>query len=152
VSCVYRHPDYSALTLDEDNRTLSDFLCTLKELNLSFYVLGDFNLRDQYIRPLLTTLKRMNLNQLINVPTRKDKLLDLIIVNDFLKIMSVNVFDASIADHMLIECQINIRRPQAKSRTIHFRAFNKVNMEMLLADLNDVIIPIPNDPNPQRYI
>jgi hypothetical protein len=97
------------LTLEDDNRALSDFLCSLRELNLSFYVLGDFNLRDQYISPLLTTLKRMNLNQLIDVPTRNDKLLDLIIVNDFSKVMNVNVYDASIADHMLIECQISVR-------------------------------------------
>lgn len=121
-------------------------------MNLCFYVLGDFNLRDQYIRLLLTTLKRMNLNQLIDVPTRNDKLLDLIIVNDFSKIMFLNVYDASIADHMLIECQINVRIPQPMSRQIRFRAFNKINLEMLLADLENVNIPTSNPSESLDYL
>jgi exonuclease III len=112
VSCLYRHPDYSSHSLTVDYRALSDYFNALKEYNLAFYVLGDFNFRDQYINPLLSNLNHLNLIQLVEVPTRNEKLLDLIIVNSPSHIMSVDVYDASIADHLLVECQIKVRKPK----------------------------------------
>jgi hypothetical protein len=52
----------------------------MQSFNLNFYLLGDFNLRDAYIKPLMTSLDGMLLKQIIQEPTRKDKLFDLILL------------------------------------------------------------------------
>jgi hypothetical protein len=136
VSSVYRHPDYSCSTLNRDYEYLNSLLCSMQSFNLNFYLLGDFNLRDAYIQPLMISLDGMSLEQIIHEPTRKHKLLDLIIVNNPKSVISSNVFDASLGDHLLIECTINSLKPKPLKRVISFRRFHKLQTEQFLALLD----------------
>jgi hypothetical protein len=116
VCSLYRHPEYSSFTLKKDYECLNSRMCAMKSFNLNFYLLGDFNLRDSFILPLLTSLEGMLLRQIIQEPTRKDKLLDLIIVNNFDSIISSDVYDASLGDHLLTECTINAFKTKTKEK------------------------------------
>lgn len=82
ICCVYRHPVYSTTTLQADHLFLRTLLTEICDMNKSIYVLGDFNLNSQKsIEPLNTTITQLNLDQIINTPTRGENILDLIIVN-----------------------------------------------------------------------
>jgi hypothetical protein len=120
----------------------------MKSFNLNFYLLGDFNLRDCFILPLLTSLEGMLLRQIIQEPTTKDKRLDLIIVNNFDSIISSDVYDASLGDHLLTECTINALKPKPKKKIISFRAFENIHNEFM-ADLSTFQLPCSDNPNQQ---
>jgi hypothetical protein len=81
-------------------------------------MLGDFNLRDNFILPLLSSLEDRQMKQIVEKPTRLGKLLDLIIVNNPSTVLACDVYEAFLGDHLLTECTINVHKPKPLKKTI----------------------------------
>jgi hypothetical protein len=124
---VYRHPDYSKLTLRRDNATLHNVFLFLKETGLKFIVLGDFNLRDNYILPLLSSLHSLDLRQIVDEPTRQNNLLDLIIFPNSLSIVS-HVIEPGLSDHKLTYCILELKVSKPEKVNFLFRPYGSLLM------------------------
>jgi hypothetical protein len=137
VVCVYRHPDYSKNTLKKDQDSLERIFDFLKQTCLNFYVLGDFNLRQSYLAPLIRTLTSLNLNQIVEKPTRNNNLLDLITCSSVESIIAHDLFDPSLSDHSLIHCVTTLKKPKLDKINVSFRPYSNINSDLLQRTLSD---------------
>lgn len=102
----------------------------LKEMNLKFLTLGDFNLRSNYSKPLFEFCSNHNIKQLIHTPTRQHYILDLIFANESNAIIGTKVYDANIADHHVTECTLNLRRPSVLEKSFLVRNYKNINTHL----------------------
>lgn len=139
ICCVYRHPDYHNKILNDDYEELDNIFTNLISKNKNFYILGDFNLRDNHsFLPLLSLIEAKNLNQLIAEPTRGDKILDLIIVNNSNSILSTNVYNPQLSDHAYIECKIKFSKIKYDKVKILHRNLNNIDNQKLNSILDNM--------------
>jgi len=137
-SCTYRHPVYSKQVLSMDIDSLESLFKYFLTCNTTFFSLGDFNLRDNYINMLDEILAQLSLHQLVDVPTRQNQLLDLIITNSLHHAISIHVFDPFLSDHKLTECKITFKRPAPSRLFISSRPLHRIKVDNLISDLNKV--------------
>jgi len=102
----------------------------------TFYVVGDFNLNllfpDNYAKKLLAIINKYSLTQLITLPTRGNNLLDLMITNSNV-CLNTEVLDPLLyqSDHLLTLCHIPFVREKSKTRTVSFRNYRSIDIELL---------------------
>lgn len=82
VLSLYRPPKYKLETIQNDMNAI-DMICEeLNKTGKSFFLLGDFNLRDKWAYSKLEHILLKNkLKQLIVEPTRGNNILDLLVTN-----------------------------------------------------------------------
>ena len=134
VGAIYRPPK----ARNQFFRHLESIIQAAANLK-NIYVLGDFN-DDQLIQSLLGPLiRRLKLEQLIEVPTRITKdgrcsLLDLIITNNQSSILRISV-RPSAADHEEISCMITVRKERRKPVVLTNRTEKDYSKDSLKLDL-----------------
>lgn len=138
VTCVYRHPKYVKKQLNDDYKNLQNIFLTLKRESINMVCLGDFNLRGKFIDPLMKILNVLSLQQIIDVPTRQLNILDLIIVNNDKCVVSKNVYESFLADHLLTECILDIKKPKPAKKVIQFRNLDLINLNELHKELKEL--------------
>lgn len=139
IACLYRHPNYKKDVLNDDNDKICDIFTKLKNESSDFVVLGDFNLKDNYINPLLSHCKSMNIEQVVNIPTRQNKLLDLIFVKNHDNVIKTKVYDAALADHLLTQCIYKYKHSKPNLKKVTFRAFTEANIARFILNLENEI-------------
>ena len=97
---------------------------------------------------LLDIIDENNLHQIVNVPTRKERILDLILVTNPSNINKVNTLPPlGLSDHdVYTEADIWLRKVRQQSRKIF--KYDKTNWDNIKSDLEDTlnkIININND-------
>jgi len=137
VSSIYRRPEYTCPDLKRDNNLFFHLFSELVQCNCPFYALGDFNLRNEFIKPLNGILSSYKLTQIIDEPTRENNILDLIITNSISSIQSHLVSNYCLADHNLISCVVKIGKTKRLKQTITYRAFKSINESNFINDLNN---------------
>jgi hypothetical protein len=140
VVVIYRHPDYSKLTLKRDNESFDVILSSLCLTGFSFFVVGDFNLRQCYYNALHKIVLKHHLVQLVDKPTRLDNILDLIICPSSAIILKHSVFDAGLADHMTTDIIVALTKPKPAKTVVAFRQFSRIDHELLLFYLSNMLI------------
>jgi endonuclease/exonuclease/phosphatase family protein len=136
VSCVYRHTNY--LKSDIINIAYMEELFSLHlKNNHDYYVLGDINLPDekQYNKFIRIT-DSLNLTQIIDEPTRGKNKLDLILINNPLKLNNKKVLQPHLSDHSLTECTMNYSKTSHKTKVVNYRDFKSINNEILNLKIN----------------
>jgi exonuclease III len=133
VAVINRHPDYMKLTLKRDYDSFENIISSLQSTGSQYFIVGDFNLRESYISPLLRTLKKFDLIQIVEKATRLNNLLDLIICPIFTHILSHNVYDAGLADHRMTDVTFALPKPKPVKKTVAFRQFSRVDPIVLLS-------------------
>lgn len=142
VSCVYRHPNYSKAVLDSDYLFFEEYFTELSQHQKIFYVLGDFNLRDnKSVKPFNQILQNLSLKQIIDVPTRGDNILDFIVINDPSTVISKNVSNPHISDHAYVQCEVTFKKVMPVKKVICVRNFKKISIEDII---NTLSLPINN--------
>ncbi|CAL8143432.1 unnamed protein product [Orchesella dallaii] len=136
IGCVYRHPNYRMNVLQSDIDMLGNLFTKMNNSGNEFLILGDFNLKDNYINPLLSYCDILDIKQIVNVPTRADKLLDLIFVKVYDNISNTNIYDAALADHLLTECRYSYNHKRSTYKMSTFRVFSKDNTDNFINSLN----------------
>ena len=102
-------------------------------------ILGDFNI--DMLKPHScwdSTLALFGLAQLITSPTRTTSLIDHIYTNNPSAVVTTNVSDLSISDHIPISCTRSIKLPKPEPRGhthVSFRSFKHLNQNAFFADL-----------------
>lgn len=102
--------------MDNDIKAIENLYKHLLKVNCTFYSLGDFNLRDNYIDPLLAVLNELYLFQIVEKPTRLDKKLDLVITNNPQSIVNHSVYQPFLSDHCLTDCKIKFYKTNEPKR------------------------------------
>lgn len=134
----YRHNlDSSFDVLDQ---LISDNLLSCDE----FILMGDINVnlccQNSSSSKFLDILDTYNLTQLVMEPTRKNSLLDVIVVSNAELVASdVEHIDMhEISDHQLIYCDLNIpyNKPAPSYKT--FRDFKNFNIDLFQSDLSSI--------------
>jgi hypothetical protein len=141
VVVIYRHPDYTKLTLKRDYESFENIISSLQLIELQYFIVGDFNLRESYISPLLRT--NFNLMQIVEKATRMNNLLDLIICPSAACILSHNVFDAGLADHSVIDVSFALLKPKPVKKIVAFRQFSRIDPSVLLSDISLAFNELP---------
>jgi hypothetical protein len=132
VICVYRHPNYLKQIREKDYEFMHSLLASLKETNHNFYILGNFNLRNNTAySPLERIILSYHTFQVIDQPTRMDNLLDLIIISDKNSLLSTSVYQPFLSDHCLTECLIVFPK-----KTVHLRNYAKIDLSALHSDIH----------------
>lgn len=148
ICSVYRHPNYTSNILQDDYEALEELCAKLCSYNLTFFLFGDFNLRDKKsIFPLNTILKTKNLTQIIDIPTRANNLLDLIITNNVNIIVHKDVLNPLISDHCLTECKIKFCKMEKEKFRIVYRNLNSLNIKQFYESLDLSAISQENNAN-----
>jgi len=136
ICCLYRPPNYTVSTIKNDISCIDQLICELISTNRQFVICGDFNLKHDWCYNLLQTLlKKYKLSQLINLPTRKDAILDLILTNDPALCTQTEVSDPHVSDHMLISTNIIFQRKTKIKKTFSYRNFKNIDYENLHSDI-----------------
>ncbi len=149
ISCVYRHTVYDKSTLTLDYATLKNHFNYVLESGKNIFIFGDFNLpKETHINPFITILNELNLHQLVDQPTRKNNILDLVIVNNQETIKNCKVYPPHISDHSATECIINIKKIKYPKIKLTYRNYKTINLKNLYNDLNIYLITdkLNNDP------
>jgi Endonuclease-reverse transcriptase len=116
--CVYVPPSYS----DIMKTTLFEKIDIICLSNSKQIIIGDFNEPnvnwanpDPFKHIIVETMFRNDLHQIIEVPTREDKVLDLLFITDTSCIETVSLeAPFSNSDHNSIEFYLNIKKPVEK--------------------------------------
>jgi hypothetical protein len=140
VVVIYRNPDYSKLTLKRDNESFDVILSSLCLTGFSFFVVGDFNLRQCYYNALHKIVLKHHYVQLVDKPTRLDNILDLIICPSSAVILKHSVFDTGLADHKTTDIIVALTKPKPAKTVVAFRQFSRIDHELLLSYLSNVLI------------
>jgi len=127
---------YDCSTLSRDNYLVFRLFTELVQMNCPFFVLGDFNLPNDYVKPLSSILTDLALVQLIDKPTRKNNILDLIITNNMMNVKDSVVSDFCVADHNLTYCTVEVQKRKREKIQVSFRPFAKTSEELFMLDLN----------------
>jgi len=139
VAAFYRNPRGKASSFS----CIEQILKSLLLKNKSIYCLGDFNdnlLGDEKIcKNMSKIIQSLNLKQLIKEPTRvtikSQTLIDLIITNDELSVLSTNQKESNVADHHQITCVINIKKPRKQHKQLTFRTHKDYSPATLQTEL-----------------
>jgi len=126
VNCVYRHPVYQKATLKLDYEYFDKIFGYLNETKLRFFLVGDFNLRDNYANKLNNSIKNFGMCQLVSEPTRGDKILDLLICKKPDDAHASMVIDVHLSDHKLVYLEHLLKKPKKEMITIQYRNHSKL--------------------------
>ena len=125
IGCIYRHPKAAAVSFSY----ISDIFKAMCIRSKPVFILGDLN--DNLFAPdskLNKIIKRQNLSQLINKPTRitgqSSTLLDVIITNREDMALHSNVIPSPVADHEMISITINMQKPKREHPVKTFRCLS----------------------------
>jgi hypothetical protein len=117
-------------------RLFEVIMSALNLTGLEFFIFCDFNLRASYISPLIKSLNKFDLIQIVIISTRNDSLLDLVICRASSSILNLVVNDTHLADHKLTEITIDLRKPKPPKITMSFRQFSSITPSLLLSYLS----------------
>ena len=128
VANIYRPPSTSlTVFLEELSDVISEVITNSSDRLL---LCGDFNCNDVDVGDVLETF---SLKQHVNVPTRSDNLLDLLISDGSYVISDLRVDDAGcVSDHRLITAKIGFQtasRPPIRTTVRSLRSFDVVGFE-----------------------
>jgi len=127
ILCVYRTPCYLKHTVNNDLNDLHEIIDLLKPNNTNI-LLGDFNLRTvKTVQQLNNILSMINYFQMVDMPTRKDSILDLIITNNVAAITNIHTVNTLISDHLMVACTYSIFKTKVEPRFKFVRNYNKIN-------------------------
>lgn len=149
VGCIYRHPKYTAHVIKQDIDSLIELFNHMLTFKLTFYILGDFNLKNNYVKPLLDYTQSIGVKQLITIPTRLNNILDLIFTNDNRSIQT-NVFDGSLADHCITDITINSSKIKTDPCTLYYRNYKNVCIHSLTNSITNQLSD--SQPNHNLFI
>jgi len=121
--------------LKRDFESFDKLFVDIMQTNLSFFLLGDFNLLWNYIVPLSNMLIALKLTQVVNTQKRGNNLLDLIITNIPQNIIETIVPDFLLADHKLTFCITSIKKPKVKT-SIMYRPLDKISKPSFVNSLD----------------
>ena len=124
ILCVYRPPCYLKHTVNNDLNDLHEIIDLLKPNNTNI-LLGDFNLRTvKTVQQLNNILSMMNYFQMVDMPTRNDSILDLIITNNVAAITNIHTVNTLISDHLMVACTYSICKTKVEPRFKFVRNYN----------------------------
>jgi len=110
VAALYRPPNYKMKQIKSDIDAIELILSELCDTNKHFYMLGDFNLREGWVYSMLEQIcRKLNLRQIVQVPTRHNAILDLIITNKPDTCLNTQVINSHISDHHVIHTTLSIK-------------------------------------------
>jgi exonuclease III len=139
VVVIYRHPNYLKEERDNDYNFFQTLISSLVETTKKFFILGDFNLRDDHsYHPLGRIITTNNCYQVIEEPTRLNKKLDLIIINDLSSLVRTSVYQPHLSDHCLTQILIRIPKVLRKKITIQYRDFKNIDVVGMRTHLHSV--------------
>ena len=109
-------------------------------------IIGDFNLHvgvnpigEHTIgRIFLHLIESLGLVQLVHAPTRKARLIDLVLARASDRLVGDVVVSQRLSDHNAIQCSLNVSRPQRPFTTISFRPYSRIDIEQFAADLSSL--------------
>nr|CAI5817392.1 unnamed protein product [Callosobruchus analis] len=141
IGFVYRPPIYTNLS---ESLNMLEFFLEIRPTCDEIVVLGDFNInlldQGRASELLLHTLDTYELKQIVNDPTRKKSLLDIIAISnsDLVKSEVIHFDMHGITDHQLVLCNllINLKKPPIKIKT--YRDFRLFNFEEIERDLKQL--------------
>jgi len=114
-------------------------------------IIGDFNLHvgvnpDGPGRKFLDLIESLGLVQLVHAPTRKARLIDLVLARASDRLVDDLVVSQRLSDHNAIQCLLNVSRPQRPFTTVSFRPYSRIDIEQFAADLSSLpLIQQPAD-------
>lgn len=136
LSIIYRnHHIAFNIFLDELEALFSDFFLRCDRV----VVLGDFNVNlliknDPMTVSYLNCLEEIGVVQLIDEPTRRNALLDHILVSGEAFIRDSGVVGYQYSDHDAVYCSLNTKGPSAAPRFITCRNYASLDIESLVGD------------------
>ncbi|KAK2558583.1 hypothetical protein P5673_018760 [Acropora cervicornis] len=146
---IYRPPTSIKVPKTVWTYELGSLLEAITSLPGNYFLLGDYNA--DLIAPdkppndgrsLLDLLDIYNLHNLISSPTRITKtsitLLDLVITNNKIKVLTSGVVHVQLSDHSLVYAFLRKTAPKKRSRKLCFRSLKHFDRELFLADLHTV--------------
>ena len=141
---VYR-PPYS-VNIKSFQKLLKSIIHVI-EPNQRCFVIGDFNLNllqrntffdlSSNIQNYYEIMLNMGFNQLIQVPTRSNNLIDHIWTNN-LSDISATVFEPHISDHKAIQLTINLKKEKLKKQSYTYRDYKNLNIELFIYNMSNL--------------
>ncbi len=105
------------------------------------YVLGDFNFNlldsnDRFVKKFSTMYTSLSLRQIIQVSTRQNSLLDLILTNNNNN-LEVGVIDTDISDHYMTLLKLPIKKNKGEYSIVQYRNYMGIDIENLNTTVAD---------------
>ncbi len=136
IACIYRPPKYDITTVQADIEAIQLICDELSKADKLYILTGDFNLKHGWCYSMLEhVMKAFNVKQIINEPTRKNALLDLIITNKPDACTETSVFDPQISDHKAVSTRLHIYKQCKAKNTFQYRDFKRLNQDKLYDEL-----------------
>ena len=146
---IYRPPTSIKVPKTVWTYELGSQLEAITSLPGNYFLLGDYNADliapdkpPKAGRSLLDLLDIYNLHNLISSPTRITKtsitLLDLVITNNKIKVLTSGVVHVQLSDHSLVYEFLRKTAPKKRSRKLCFRRLKHFDRDLFLADLHTV--------------
>ena len=142
ICCMYRPPENSKYLSSNFNKTFSNMLMTVTELQKEVILLGDLNvnfLKKNDNPDIKDTINLFGFKQVITQPTRitdiSSTLIDVIITNKVSNISTTDVIPLSLSDHDMVGCVRKLNHQTFDHKTIHCRNYSKYNHNNLRQDL-----------------
>ena len=140
---IYRPPTSIKVPKTVWTYELGSLLEAITSLPGNYFLLGDYNAPDKPPkdgRSLLDLPDIYNLHNLISSSTRITKtsitLLDLVITNNKIKVLTSGVVHVQLSDHSLVYAFLRKTAPKRRSRKLCFRSLKHFDRDLFLADLH----------------
>ena len=106
-------------------------------------IIGDFNLHvgvhpDGPGRIFLDLIESLGLVQLAHVPTRKARLIELVLARASDRLVADVVVSQRLSDHNATQCSLNVSHPQRPFTIISFHPYSRIDIEQFVADLSSL--------------
>ena len=136
IVCVYRIPNYSARVINQDLTDLIKLFEYLQSTSKIAIVTGDFNLNTTYVnnnklKNMYNKINSLGFTQLVNLPTRKNQILDLLFVNNQSIFRNLAVTEPHLSDHQLISVLMHQDKPKLHKKRYVFKDYKNINYASL---------------------
>ncbi|CAC5410760.1 unnamed protein product [Mytilus coruscus] len=151
-SAYYRPPSDKGTSLQQLELSLSRIN---QSSNTNIMIGGDFNLGHidwsipqvipgkpdaEHHNKLLELLENFNLQQIVNTPTRKERILDLILVNNPTTVNKVNTLPPlGLSDHDIVYIETDTRLRKVRQHPRKILKYDKANWENIEVDLQKTL-------------
>jgi len=137
---IYRPPNTSTSIFMEEFGSLISEVITLRE---KLVVLGDFNIHvgknpDRPGELFLDLIMSLGLVQLVQDPTRKSRLIDLLLTRERDGIVTNVTVSQRLSDHDAVQCNLSVPNPHRPFKTVTFRSIKTIDIDAFSADLLDL--------------
>jgi hypothetical protein len=124
----------------EEFGSLVSEVITLRE---KLVVLGDFNIHvgknpDSPGELFLDLIMSLGLVQLVQDPTRKSRLIDLLLTRERDGIVTNVTVSQRLSDHDAVQCNLSVPNPHRPFKTVTFRSIKTIDIYAFSADLLDL--------------